>query len=132
MRAYLPWILSAVVAPIVGWLVYMLKAKTDVWRMSRQADMSAIQAPFAVLQRALEMRDKENAEMRAELHLVVTNHLAHDAVDREAVVKALTELTDSQRELTEMIREDRSSSSEQRKGIHERLNAIQLQIAEKK
>lgn len=131
MRAYLPWILTAVAGPLLGWVVYSLRAKTDVWRMTKQADISVAQLPFKVLQDALALRDKENAEMRGELRLIVTNHLSHDAEDRGAIVKALTELTAAQRELTGMLREDRAQSGEWRKTMHERMTEIQLEVARK-
>jgi hypothetical protein len=131
MRQYIPWFLTFVAAPLVGYLVYWMKAKTDVWRLSRQADITAIQTPFKVLQDALAKRDAENAEMRKELHLIVTNHLAHDAEDRTAVVRALTQLTSTVAEMGRTAVEDRTASAEQRKSIHERLNQIQLQIASK-
>lgn len=129
MSQYLPWFLAAVAGPLFGWIVYQLRAKTDVWRMSKQSEISAIQAPFAVLQKALEQRDRQITELMAREHVVLTNHLAHDAEDRRAVVKALTELTSTQRELTEMIRDDRVASAAQREKIHDRLNQLQIQVA---
>lgn len=128
MRAYLPYLLTAVIGPLLGWLVYSLRAKTDIWRMTKAADLSAAQLPFQVLQQALALRDKENAEMRCEMKLILTNHLEHDAQDRSAVAAALKELVVAQTSLTEMLRDDRVSSAEHRKTIHERLNAIHLDV----
>lgn len=136
MKQYLPWFLTFVAAPAVGYLIYHLKAKTDVWRISKQADVAAVQTPFTVLQQALAQRDRQIEAKDAQIkeliagqNVILTNHLKHDAADREAVVKALTEMTSTQRELTEMIRDDRVASAAQREKIHDRLNALSIQVA---
>jgi len=117
-----------------GVLAYYLRARVDVWRVSRGAEVSAGQAPVQVLLNILTNKDreatelrKEASEARADLKLLMTNHLEHDKQEREEFVKVLTEQTVMLRKTCEMLVEDRQSSAEQRKAIHERITLIALQ-----
>ena len=60
---------------------------------------------------------------------IMENHLAHDREEREAVVKAMTQMTVSQTELVEAIRAMRTESHDGSKAIHERLTQIQVDVA---
>lgn len=122
-------VLYVVAAPILGVATYWLRAKTDIWRLSKTADVTAVQTPFNVLQQVLSNRDRENVEMRTELKALVMTHLANDAIERTALVKSLTVLEQSQRELTAMIREDRLSAAKQQESIREQLADIRVDIA---
>ena len=113
----------------IGVITYWLRAKTDVWRLSKQADITVAQTPFSVLQQVLNNRDRENKEMRDELRALVMTHLAGDALERTALVKGLAVLETTQRELTNMLREDRLSSAKLQEGIQDQLADIRLDIA---
>lgn len=60
---------------------------------------------------------------------IMSNHLAHDREEREAVVKAMSQMVASQAELVSAIRDMRVESFERSKAIHERLSGIQLDVA---
>lgn len=123
-----PYILSSVVAPALGWGVYALRAKTDVWRMSKQADITVATTPFNVLQQVLQARDKENMELREWINKIVTNHLEHDAQDRQGVAAAMQDLASSQRELTAMIREDRQAAAKRDESVAKTLTDIRVDL----
>lgn len=110
-----------------GVLAYFLRAKVDIWRASQGAEINLAHAPMNVLLTIVQNKEKENTELRADMKLILTNHLEHDAADRQAVTKALIELAATQRELIGMIREDRTSSAEQRASIHERITQLAIQ-----
>lgn len=117
-----------------GVTAYFLRARIDVWRASRGAEVSTGQAPLQVLLKIVENKEREASELRkeasearADLKLLMTNHLEHDKREREEFVKVLTEQTAMLRKTCEMLVEDRQSSAEQRKAIHDRITAIAIQ-----
>lgn len=114
------------VAGLGGVLTYWLRAKVDVWRGTRGAEVTAASAPVNVLLQIVQNKEREAAELRADLKLLMTNHLAHDEARNENLVKVMTTQTEMLRQVCEMIREDRVSSAEQRKGIHERITQLAI------
>ena len=123
------FLVTVVGGAVVGVITYWLRAKTDIWRLSKQADITVSQTPFNVLQQVLNNRDRENKEMRDELRALVMTHLAGDALERTALVKGLTILEQTQRELTSMLREDRISGAKQWEAVSEQMADIRLDIA---
>lgn len=116
-----------------GVVAYYLRARVDVWRASRGAEVSTGQAPVQILLKIVENKEREASELRKEaseartdLKLLMTNHLEHDKIEREEFVKILTEQTSMLRKTCEMLVEDRQSSSEQRKAIHDRITSIAI------
>ena len=117
-----------IAGPALGILAYWLRARTDVWRLTKTADVSAINTPFNVLREILQNRDKENVEMRAQMHTIITNHLEHDAVDRQGAAKAMQDLANTQRELIEMIRDDRLKGAAAADKLNETLTEIRVEL----
>lgn len=115
------------VAGIGGVLTYWLRAKVDVWRSNRGAEVSMGQAPMQVLLKILDNKEKESSELRADMKLLMTNHLAHDKQERDELVKVMTEQTVLLRQTCEFMRQDRVDSAEQRKNIHERITQLAIQ-----
>ena len=110
-----------------GVLAYYLRAKVDIWRVGRGAEVNASQAPLNVLLKILENKEKESVELRADLKVLMVNHLEHDAQERGEIVKVLTQQTETLRQTCDMLREDRVSSAEQRRAIHERITQLAIQ-----
>ena len=110
-----------------GVLAYYLRAKVDVWRGQRGAEVQAGQAPINVLLKILDNKEKESSELRADLKLMMTNHLEHDKQERTELTKIMTEQTLLLRQTCQMMSEDRAASAEQRKAIHERITQLAIQ-----
>lgn len=113
-----------------GVAAYYLRAKVDVWRASRGAEVTATQAPITVLMQILQNKEKESAALREDLKLLMSNHLEHDSAERKELCKLFTEQNGLLRETCEMIREDRVASAKQRESIHERITQIAVQRAQ--
>lgn len=115
--------------------------------LERQAreQTAALEAQRAALERervAQVARDAAQAKLVQELEAarlqnltIMTNHLAHDSDEREAVVRALAKadsrdeaMVAALNELAASIREDRAAATSERKAFHERLNAIHLDV----
>lgn len=118
-----------------GVLAYFLRAKVDIWRASRGAEVNQAQAPMTVLLQIVQNKEKENAELRADMKLILTNHLEHDRKEREAVIQSLSKseskdeaVVAALNELTHSIREDRAAAAAERKTLHERLNLMHIDI----
>lgn len=115
------------VAGIGGVVTYWLRAKIDVWRAGRGAEVGANQAPVNVLLQIVQNKEKESVELRADLKLLMTNHLEHDKQERDQLVRVLTQQTETLRQACEMMVQDRRDSAEQRKAIHERITQLAIQ-----
>lgn len=112
---------------LFGVICYWLRAKIDVWRGARGAEISTAQAPVNVLLQIVQNKEKEASELRADMKLLLTNHLEHDKQEREELVKVLTQQTETLRQACDMMREDRAASAKQREAIHERITQLAIQ-----
>lgn len=84
---------------ILGTLIGLLGSAVAAWayRYKKRADVDAQieTAPLQTLERVLADRDKELAEARQQLFTMMSNHLAHDKLEREQMVVVLTQLKDA-------------------------------------
>lgn len=109
-----------------GVLFYWLRAKIDVWRANRGAEVNISQAPVTVLMQIVQNKEKEAAELRASINTLITTHLTKDTAQHEQMVRVLTEQTTLLHQTIETMAEDRRTSAEQRKSIHERITQIAM------
>ena len=109
-----------------GVLAYYLRARVDLWRARSGAEVSTMQAPLNTLLQIIQNGEKAATELRNDMKLLITNHFAHDSQERIEFTKIITQQTEMLRQTCEMIREDRVSSAEQRKGIHERITQLAM------
>jgi hypothetical protein len=117
-----------IASPVLALITYYLRAKTDVWRLSKQADITVSTTPFNVLQQVLNNREKENTVLRDWINTIVTNHLRDDRVDRAAMIQALSLLTADIRGLTTLVRESQADAASDRKDLAEAFTALRIDV----
>lgn len=107
-----------------------------------EKNREAHRSKIALAEREALSRETERKAVLAELaqarehnQAIIENHLVHDAEDRKALLAVLTEAKTKDeativalRELAEDIKSARIEAAQERKTIHERLNAIHIDI----
>lgn len=107
-----------------------------------EKNREAHRSKIALAEREALARESERKAVLAELaqarqhnQAIIENHLSHDAEDRKALLAVFTEAKSKEeatilalRELAEDIKAARIEASQERKTIHERLNAIHIDI----
>lgn len=118
-------LLSTVVAPVIGFLVYKWKARVDTER-----------SPVDTMRQALASRDAEVAQAREQLYTFMNNHLAHDKAEREQLASVLAGIQKEQainvetlKALHQDIKQHREESSDRAGKIYEKLGIVNESLA---
>lgn len=114
---------------VAGLMAYWGRAKIDVWRSSRGAEVQAGQAPIQVLLKIVENKEKESAELRADMKLLLTNHLEHDKQEREELVKAFAKQTETLSKACDLMSSRREAEAARAERLTDDIRDISTQIA---
>jgi hypothetical protein len=121
-------LVAGVVSTFGGIIAYRMRAKIDVWRMTKQADMTALQTPLSVMQQAIQTRDKMLETANAQLYAFVTSHLADDRLERDKLIGVLTKIEAAMVDLARDQRQLREESSKRSAQNHEDLRDISTRL----
>lgn len=109
-------LISGIAVPVVGFLIYRLRAQVDVERKKEEA-------PLAILERAIAQRD-------AQLSQFLGAHMENDRQDRDRLIKALTSIEATLVNLNSEMLEHRAEERERTAKIHDRFNSINDKLSE--
>ncbi len=126
---YLPYILGGTIgSTLVGLFAYRMRAKIDVWRMTKQADVAAAQTPMSVLQQAIAQRDKMLETLTTQLYAYISEHEKKDGADRDKLIQVLTKIEAAMTDLARDQRDLREEAARRSKENHEDLRDISTRL----
>lgn len=131
MKQYIPYLITTVLAPLVGVLAYKLRARVDadaqkarneadlqaqsdgIVVRARAAALEAQQVPIALLKEELAKRERELAELRTQ-----------DREDRGQFIEALTAIKKTMEEIAFDLRSHRDEEQARASDFHKRLDGM--------
>lgn len=130
------WILGGgTVSALVGVMAYSLRARVDIWRMTKQANISVTSTPIAVMERAIQARDKMLEVANQKLYDFVEQHAKNDQDKQERLIAVLTEmkaamvdLARDQRDMREEAARRSAQNHEDLGRVKERLSRIEIKV----
>jgi hypothetical protein len=128
MRAFLPYILTGIIIPLVGLGIYYFQSRV---RVNEQRDSVGIQSqatPLQILTQQLASKDAQLVSTQGQFFTFMQTQMARN----EAQTKALDALTAECRAQTTALMQHTEQSAFRSKAIHERLNSMAEDLAEVK
>lgn len=104
-------LITTVLAPVVGYLVFKFRARVEVEKRQDEA-------PLDLLKQA----QQEIAQSRTQLYTFMNNHLEHDRMEREKLIEVLTEQKEAMKSISQDLIEHRQEERERTASFHERFN----------
>jgi hypothetical protein len=132
MKQYIPYVLSSIVVPLIGLLIYLMRARIDIFSRKQMDGLSVQKTPYDVMKADLEQKAQDLRQTQAQHERFMQGLIKQQAAGKAGFLEVLDGLRRSSdanvKSLTDLhviVTKHQEESERGRGGLHQRLNDIE-------
>lgn len=121
-------IMAVIAFAVIALIAYYVKTKIELMRQETTARESERLTEVQARERERQALVSELGITRERQNVLMTNHLKHDKLEREEIIKAMQENILTLRAISDDLKSHRTEEAARAGQFHEKLNEIHLEI----